>query len=301
MVSYQSMSEFKFACPVCGQHITADSANSGGQLECPTCFRKIVVPQAPEAADPKFILAASQVAKPRPLPAAEPAATAPPEASNASSLPVAVFVGLGLVLAAGAAAWTFRGSIFPSGDHPAGEIVHPGPSRATNAPKEAKAPPVIVHAVPTNITWTLSLSNTVTPETAAAGSLRGSGFLCERATLQGGALTLRQGKGSQEVTVTVRLFAEEAEYLGGKCIEVGPERNPPLPRVTVRWKNSGQQTIKENFDKGYALRVAFDQPANKRMGGRIYLCLPDGARSFVAGTFDAEIRKAPPPKSRPKA
>ena len=58
MVSYQSMSEFKFACPVCGQHITADSANSGGQLECPTCFRKIVVPQAPEAADPKFILAA---------------------------------------------------------------------------------------------------------------------------------------------------------------------------------------------------------------------------------------------------
>src|ERR1051325_7910268 len=50
-----AMSEFKFACAVCGQHITADSEIAGSQLQCPTCFRKIVVPQAPSAADPKFI------------------------------------------------------------------------------------------------------------------------------------------------------------------------------------------------------------------------------------------------------
>src|SRR5438105_639326 len=62
----QAMSEFKFACPVCGQHITADSHSSGGHLECPTCFQKIIVPQAPASADPKFIVSAAQVAKPRP-------------------------------------------------------------------------------------------------------------------------------------------------------------------------------------------------------------------------------------------
>ncbi len=41
------MSEFKYACPVCGQHIKCDSSQSGTQMECPTCFQKIVVPQAP--------------------------------------------------------------------------------------------------------------------------------------------------------------------------------------------------------------------------------------------------------------
>ena len=29
-----------------------------------------------------------------------------------------------------------------------------------------------------------------------------------------------------------------------------------------------------------------------RIPGRIYLCLPDEAKSFVAGTFDAEIKPA---------
>src|SRR5512138_451636 len=58
------MSEFKFACPVCGQHITADSSSSGTHLDCPTCFQKIVVPQAP-IADSKLILSASRPSQKR--------------------------------------------------------------------------------------------------------------------------------------------------------------------------------------------------------------------------------------------
>ncbi len=41
------MSEFKYACPVCGQHIKCDSSQGGSVMECPTCFQKIIVPQAP--------------------------------------------------------------------------------------------------------------------------------------------------------------------------------------------------------------------------------------------------------------
>src|SRR5258707_14136730 len=67
MVGANRMSEFKFACPVCGQHITADSSTSGGKIECPTCFRKIVVPQAPASTDSKLIISASQADKPKPL------------------------------------------------------------------------------------------------------------------------------------------------------------------------------------------------------------------------------------------
>jgi hypothetical protein len=76
-----------------------------------------------------------------------------------------------------------------------------------------------------------------------------------------------------------------------------------VPRVTLRWKDDQQQPAKQEFKGGYALRVAFGQPVNGRLPGKIYLCLPDEAKSFVAGTFDAELRKAKPaqPKgSKPK-
>jgi len=43
------MSEYKFYCPQCGQHILCDTGHSGMQINCPVCQQKIVVPQAPTA------------------------------------------------------------------------------------------------------------------------------------------------------------------------------------------------------------------------------------------------------------
>lgn len=55
------MSEFKYACPICGQHIKCDVSQAGTVMECPTCFQKITVPQAPATAEQKFILTGSKV------------------------------------------------------------------------------------------------------------------------------------------------------------------------------------------------------------------------------------------------
>src|SRR5438105_2204377 len=105
------MSEFKFACPVCGQHITADSSTTGSQLECPTCFQKIIVPQAPSSPDSKFILSASQVAKPREIFNGLDSAAAPRRVSPGVSISIAGV--LFLLLCAGAAAiFVFRDKIF---------------------------------------------------------------------------------------------------------------------------------------------------------------------------------------------
>jgi hypothetical protein len=52
--------EFKFACPVCHQHIVCDAEAAGSQIECPTCFKQIVVPEAPSGATPKLILRGTQ-------------------------------------------------------------------------------------------------------------------------------------------------------------------------------------------------------------------------------------------------
>lgn len=294
IVAVQAMSEFKFACPVCGQHITADSSTSGGQIECPTCYQKIVVPQAPTSQDTKFILSASQVGKPRPASAEAVSQLGPLQTSSPRSSVLVLVALVVLVCAAGATLYVFRDRIL--------KTVRGQPPTATHAsrPKPtAPVAPMTIYPIPTNFTWTLDLTNAELPDTTAAGSIHGSGFLCEKAILQGGLLSLNQGKTSPwDLAVSVRLFAHHGEELSGKTVEIAPDR-PRVPRVGLRWRNEQQKSATQNITNGYALKVMFGQATNGHMPGKIYLCLPDPAKSFVAGTFDAEIRRQPPPKPPP--
>jgi DNA-directed RNA polymerase subunit RPC12/RpoP len=286
------MSEFKFACPVCGQHITADSHASGTQLECPTCFQKIIVPQAPASPDSKFILSAAQVIKPRPTLTETATPWTPVRRSLASRLVPSLLGLLVVALAAGAAVYVFKRQLFNSAT--------PQAQAKTNLPpKPAQPAPRPVYPIPTNIAWSLNLTNATFPETTPAGGIHGSGFRCERVTLQGGNLSFRQGKTwPPDLGLTLLLFAKQPEELSGKTIEVTSDRAPPLPRLILRWKDDQQQPAKEELTRGYALKLAFGQAANGRMPGQIFVCLPDESKSFIAGTFAAEIRRPPPAKPK---
>jgi predicted RNA-binding Zn-ribbon protein involved in translation (DUF1610 family) len=46
-----SMTEFKFNCPQCGQPIRCDTGYTGQQLNCPSCRQSITVPPAPARAE----------------------------------------------------------------------------------------------------------------------------------------------------------------------------------------------------------------------------------------------------------
>jgi DNA-directed RNA polymerase subunit RPC12/RpoP len=58
------MSEFKFACPHCGQHIVGDESYCGRQIQCPGCGGAILIPQAqaasPATGGPQPVVEASQ-------------------------------------------------------------------------------------------------------------------------------------------------------------------------------------------------------------------------------------------------
>ncbi|HOX58665.1 MAG TPA: hypothetical protein PLC99_17420 [Verrucomicrobiota bacterium] len=41
------MSEFKFSCPHCQQHMKCNADASGRQIECPTCHHLIRIPPVP--------------------------------------------------------------------------------------------------------------------------------------------------------------------------------------------------------------------------------------------------------------
>src|SRR6267378_2002730 len=158
------MSEFKFACPVCGQHITADSSNSGGHIDCPTCFQKIIVPQAPSSTDPKFILSAAQVSKPRPIGAANgEQLVADPGADRRKSL-IATIALVGVVGAAGGATFAFRDKIFKSHREQA-EAQTGGPG------KKAIVPPK-VWPIPTLLSLPMGLAEATTAASRSVARTR---------------------------------------------------------------------------------------------------------------------------------
>jgi hypothetical protein len=134
------MSEFKYACPVCGQHIMCDASRSGSVMECPTCFQKITVPQAPDSDDQKLIITGTKAGGERPIPKVPEGNTraVPP----AKSFPGVTVVLIILVCIAAAVGFVYRGTIFKStGDQTGGPT---NQDTAAANEKEALPPPPIV-------------------------------------------------------------------------------------------------------------------------------------------------------------
>ena len=286
------MSEFKFACPVCGQHITADSNAAGSQLECPTCYRKIVVPQ-PSSVESKFVITASEANKPRPpqanIPALEPIGRM--RSRGALSFVLTLIVVLG---AAGATVYALRDKIFKTNN--------PDSADSRSEPNEqsstgGKIPPAPI--VTNNIAWTLDLSDTnfSFPEMPVAGKIHGDFAACNRNTLTVGALSFRQAtRGAPDVSVTIYFAVNRPEDLGGRTINV-TTNDVVIPRVAIRWRE-GSKGRAQWVTNGYALRLDLGAVAGNRVPGKIYLCLPDEDQTRVAGMFNAEIRKPSPPKPK---
>jgi DNA-directed RNA polymerase subunit RPC12/RpoP len=294
--SYRPVSEFKYACPVCGQHIKCDSSQSGSVMECPTCFQKITVPQAPATDDPKFIIAGTKVGGERPVPTA---ADSGPVTAPEKHFPIAVFVLAVLLCAAVAAAFVFRGKIFKPTETGTNQVT--GASGETQTPaanKTNQAPPKpALVAPPANDTnWMLNLDAAAIPDSAAAGRIHGRNFICERAIWDGDTLTMRMpARDPTDLGLSIYLYTNQTAGLAGQAVSITSDTTN-APRVRLRWREDQQKNKTQDFHAGYALQIEFGQPAGNRLPGKMYLCTPDDEKSYVAGTFNAEIRKPKPPK-----
>ncbi len=275
------MSEFKFACPVCGQHITCDSANSGTPMECPTCFRKLVVPHAPADESSKFILSATLVPGKKPITEiALPAQAGPP---TSRWLPL-VWAGLGVLVLAGAVL-----ALVKSG------VLKPHPRHANEARPNAVGQPGPTAAP--DARWRLDLATVRIPDAPASGRIKGREFRLQRATIQNGTLALRQGeKWPPDVGVTILLPPRPPQDYAGKQFLIETNYAGKAPRVVLRVKDDQGKEVTQNVTAGYAMKLEFNQAIKGRLPGGIYLCTPDEAQSVVVGSFLAEIRKPNPPK-----
>jgi DNA-directed RNA polymerase subunit RPC12/RpoP len=273
----QAMSEFKFLCPVCGQHIATDSSASGTQIECPTCFQKIVVPPAPTSAS-KYILSATQYIHPP----AVPHAPAPPRSVSLTS-----WKGFGPAVFAAAALLCVLGG-----------VIYMQCGRSSEPNPETLSDPAADSAVPARpaAVWRLNLANAEIPGAIAAGKIHDTEFVCERAVLQNSSLQLRQSSGQRpDAEVVVYLFTNDPRDLNGKSFSIGTNDNATNPRIELRWKEDRLQ-MTQKFTNGFAMKLQFGDIASGKLPGEIYLCLPDSTESCVAGSFLAEFKKFLPPK-----
>jgi DNA-directed RNA polymerase subunit RPC12/RpoP len=290
------MSEYKYACPVCGQHMSCDSSQAGTVMECPTCFQKITAPQAPADADQKFVLTGTKVGD-RPVPKMP--AEGPAAGSAGKNSPLGIIVVMVIIIAligAGAAVFAFRGKIFKSTNAP---VEATDDTNQTPANEQSPPKPVVVAPPANDTNWTLNLDSvTNLPDATASGRIHGQNFIVERAFLQNGTLTLREGRtGPVELGVQINFGGAQPEALAEKTINVTTNALMAA-HVTLRWKDA-ELDARQGFDGNYAMRLEFGTLANNRMPGKIYFCAPDEMKSYVAGTFNVEIRK-PKPKAPPK-
>ena len=299
----EAMSEFTYSCPVCGQHIKCDMSQSGSKMECPTCFQTILAPDVSPMHDPKFVIQGTKVGD-RPVPGVATASGMPAPRAPVKRSPVtAVVAVMVLIFAAGAAVFLFSGNIFKSGGGQASRTAPPAVPEAASAKNQNQvpvkpqtpAPPTVVAPAADDANWMLNLGAVTVPDAMAAGRIHGQNFLCERATFQSGVLTLRAGtRGTVDWGVTINFGGAQAENLAGKSVNITTNA-PEAAKLTLRWKD-GDQAGKDNFNDSYAMRIEFGPLNGNRLPGKIYLCTPDGQKSYIAGTFDAEVRKPKPPK-----
>jgi hypothetical protein len=192
-----------------------------------------------------------------------------------------------LICAAGAAIFAFRGKIFKSHE----VAVNDETNKVV-----VKAEPVAPQASDAN--WMLDLSAvTNIPDATVAGRIHGENFIVERAVLQNGTLTLREGtRGPIALGLQINFGGAEPEGLAGQTLNITTNA-PMAARVTMIW-NEGAQTARSNLEGGYAMRLNFGDLHGNRLSGKIYFCAPDDLKSYVMGSFNAEIRKPKPPKTR---
>jgi hypothetical protein len=133
--------------------------------------------------------------------------------------------------------------------------------------------------------WTSDVSKVVFPDHPVDGKVHGMHFELKSAALRGANLRLNSENGP-----SLEIFGLD-QPVAGQSYEIQPADSSANPRVKLTW-NEGDVIQAATYGKGYGMKLQFAQVVNRKMSGKIYLCLPDDSKSYVAGTFVVRIPKS---------
>jgi tetratricopeptide (TPR) repeat protein len=140
--------------------------------------------------------------------------------------------------------------------------------------------------------WKQDLKDAEIPGVPARGMINGEVFMAESSKFENGILTFHDGKDFlQSHAVTVFLFLK-GESPDGKSYNIESSSGFGSPHVHMKWRQKNSKTPKSRvFMKGYSMRLEFGKTQDGKLPGKIYLCMPDEMRSYLAGSFTAIVKK----------
>lgn len=130
------------------------------------------------------------------------------------------------------------------------------------------------------------------PDEDLTGKIDGLEFALDKVTLSGGRLTFRQGtEFFPDLELDMVLWTKTGEDVSGRKIVVNGSTRHGDPSVTTRARRKGEKLPRTEFANEYLLVLEFgDYNAELRVQpGKIYICLPDRAKSYLVGAFEAQV------------
>ena len=172
------------------------------------------------------------------------------------------------------------------GEHGAGDG-KAGHSRAVSSNVHENGVPTAATAVPAPVVWTTDLSKMRAPDRPVSGQLLGRRFTPTKTEFRAGTLSFASNDFTVFITLerTQRRNQTPADVLVGKTVRINTRRKNP-PRISIsHLEDERKQWESTSFANGYSMVLKFGPVTDEKIPARIYLCLPDKARSTIAGTF----------------
>ncbi len=149
---------------------------------------------------------------------------------------------------------------------------------------------------PTEVGWTNKISKMKKiPDEEVTGQIDGVEFTLDKASLRGGRLVFQKNPGFRgvfsEAELDVVLFIKPNEDVSGRKIVVNGQVHAGAPHIHASSMRKGDKLPHSDGHLDYCMILEFgDYDAQLRMQpGKIYVCLPDRAKSFLAGSFEAGV------------
>jgi len=145
---------------------------------------------------------------------------------------------------------------------------------------------------PSSVAWRKDLKGVKIPDVSAGGMIHGEVFFVESSKIENGILTIRDGKDFfPDHAVTIFLFLK-GESPEGKSYNIASTSGFGSPHIHMKWRPKNSKTPKSRvFMKGYSMRLEFGKTQDGKLPGKIYLCMPDEMKSYLAGSFTAIAKK----------
>lgn len=145
---------------------------------------------------------------------------------------------------------------------------------------------------PSSLGWRMDLEGVKIPGATATGMIHGEEFVMGSAKIEKGILTIRDGEDFFPYhAVMIFLFLKDGDTGEGKTYHVTEDSGFGTPHIHMKWRTEEKNIPEtEMFMKDYIMRLDLGNIVDGKLSGKIYLCLPDDMKSFVAGSFEAIVK-----------